>query len=506
MSKSIIKNESYFINKGSRVLNNEGFGFYDTYSMLGYIDEPPSLLGEHFFNGEYKEMLNVIKKNDNLKISAKNTYLIYLRIKLPFNIEDEPKYIRLNFYNPGGWHYYQDPEDNLINVLKQMIKIKENNLLTYMKQQPSIIYAIHKEDDDVVDGFEKHRIVFNETESINFFDLLPIIRIKDPRNTNIHSNIKNPQTKVYHLPLFVNKLDRNINIPPRFAKYMNDIQKYAMFTYVEDKKVQYNIEVGSVLTDSNLILEGSRLDSDNTFISVLKEILNYIKKYDNMDYIKKYDDVLNNFIDLLLVMSINQINYTRHIQKGPLLQYNNTNFLNWYYYIEVERQIEKVTKKHSNFFYKLYYGNFFTLDLVDKKIINVIYPFYFEVMLLLLDEIYGYKFKNFFDEAIMGNKGVNLELENNLKRIDYIKLIYFFEKIVKKDEEKKNEEFPYNHFRKNNPDLRKNFEDFAKIKLKEKNIEFSIEFKRDEEEDDDIDKKEKETKLKLIPDSDSDSE
>ena len=474
----MIHNKDYFTPESNMPsLNIEGFGFHDEFFLLYDLMEL-SLLGEYFFNGEYKKMLKEIKSRDSLKNLAQNTSGAYLIIKLPFDIKGESKYIKLKFYN-----------DNLIKALKHMIKIKENNLLTYMKQQPSIIYGIHKEDDDFVDEFENYRIVFDETEGINFFDLLPIIRIKSLRD-------KMNDKDLYHLPLFVDNLDRNINIPPRFAEYMNNTHKFIKFRSVVNTdfgfQLQYNIEIGSILKDSNLRLEGITHDSDNTFFYILKKILKHLKEI---------DDVLNNFVDLLLVMSINQINYTRHIAEESIAKGDNRqlNFLNWYYYIEVDRQIEKVTKTPSHFFYKLYYGNFFTLDLVDKKVINVIYPFYVEVMLLILDEIFGYDSKISFDENMKGYNTASFKYKNTLKRIDYVKLIYFFEKIVKKDKEKKNEEFPYNHFRENNPDLRKKFEAFAKIKLKEKNIEFLIEFKND---DDD----KPESKLRLISGSESESE
>ena len=477
--------EKYHLLKDKYVINKEGFGFKDKHKILveftTSFTHHLALLGKHFFDIDYKKMLQVFETNDNLKREAQHTFHCYLRIKLPFLIKGQSRYIKLIFVN-----------NNLVEALKQMVKIKENNVLKYMKQQYFVIYGVSNGNEDEY-TFDKYFSVFNDTESINFFDLLPIIRMKDLRNKVINDK------KLYRLPLVVD--NKNINIPSRFSKYMNNAHKYAMSRWgIQGREFMYNTEVSSILKDSNLKVEGTDHTKkySNTFLHILKIILEYIKENDDSD--DDSDDKLNNFIDLLLVMSINQIRYTRYIAKEDKRQLN---FLNWYYYIEVERQIDKVVKTPSHFFYKLFYGNFHTLELVDREVINVIYPFYVEVMLLILDQVNGYIFKNFFDEKIIKIKYEKDELENTLKRIDYIKLIYFFEKIVKKDEKEYNEKFPYNSFRENNPDLKENFELFSKIKLNKENIQFLTEINEDS---DDGNKDKPESKLKLVPDSDSDSD
>lgn len=449
MDESFIKDESDFEVDEKNVLNSQGFGFYDTYGLLkDYILS--SSLKENFDAGNYEEMIYIIRnggidddnninnnnKNNNQKdrndiinvfINAQHDHECYLKVKLPIMIENKPKYIKL--------FYGINKKGSLINALRSMALYSRENLWNDMQARRSMIVGF--KDGQGAHYIWSHYLTLKRKESANLFDLIPSVTLYGL--DQLHS-YENAISNEFHL-----KLDE-IHLP--FKYDFGDL-------YVNREDMDLTSQ--STLGQANFFLSSEFYDPNvsDPFIFILKHIL---------EYIKHDDDILNSFINILTIMSLNQMIWTRKMG-------DDTNFLNWYYYLEIERQIKKITKKSTNFFLKIYYGSFLGSEYEDPPYISFLPSLYKEIIYLNLDRKLGYIFKKFYDEKITKINNYHILYgKNNIDKTDYVKLIKFF----KNEKQPLKQEFYTDlEVQKNTWKLIRRFETFM---LDELNLEKQIHF------------------------------
>lgn len=426
-----VHNYQWFKNSYPWIINNEGFGFIDRHRLRDSMKSDINVFFDKFYNSDYNGLLKLLNSSRELKKLTNDVHECILRIDVGIVINNNNKYIQLGFKEGGS----------LTEAIISMKNYKDYNLMNYMNNKTSTVVSIINDRDDEKDGFDdsmkqdEYLYLLTSNQTVNFFDLMPFAVLRSLRTKQVDkSSSEEKRIKKFSEKIYKTKFQSEFK-----HDIINMFEGSIRPTFSNDK----NLKVTSILEQNGWVTETS-------FYDILKTIIYEILGNDDNN-----GDILSKFIDLLLIMSINQIQFTRKMTQGS--SYKNVNFLNWYFYIDMERRIMRFTDKSFDFFLKLYYGNFFNFIYKKDRKVNFIKPFFTDISFLRLDRASDYEFKEYYEKDVL-KSGVNLNLEGT----SYERLIDFFI-----DNEK--------YLSKN---IVEKFEEFMTIKLEKEKICFGIVFNK----------------------------